>query len=91
MIDNISACGINVSRRTVETNIPTVKEEIKNKMKAELANKNVWLCVDEMTYIIKNSTVNAIVGALGPLHFSSLLLANKRVVDVLAKHLRNWC
>lgn len=42
-------------------NIPTVQADINNKIKLELTNKNMWLCVDETANVKNISIVNVIV------------------------------
>ncbi|KAI4460321.1 hypothetical protein MML48_6g00006374 [Holotrichia oblita] len=77
-------------RSTLQTYVPFVQEEIKKKIKSELGNKPLWLCVDEMIDIKKNSIVNVIARSLDPhKSSSSILLASKRLENCTSESVSN--
>lgn len=68
------------SRRTLLTYLPIVREDIENRIKAVVNDKQLWLCVDETTDRKKHSIVNIIVRVLDPVKSTfPILLASKRL------------
>lgn len=68
------------SRSLLRRYVPTVREDIANRIKCALKNTRLWLCIDETTDCKKNSILNVIVRVLDPLKPTfPLLLASKRL------------
>lgn len=68
------------STTTLRRNLPSVRKQVENKIKAELKNKKLWLCVDETTDSKKQSVVNVMARNMEPHQpTSSILLASRRL------------